>query len=67
MIFVFNLFHFRYFSDKLSEEIRIKEPNSGGRAQEEKPAGRERREEKKNCSPSSRFFQFMMQCQRKYF
>ena len=29
-----------------------KEPNSGGMAQEEKPAGRERKEEKKNCRPS---------------
>ena len=27
-------------------------------AQEQKPAGRESREEKKNCCPSSLFFQF---------
>ena len=30
-----------------------KEPNSGVMAQVEKPAGRERMEEKKNCRPSS--------------
>ena len=53
MFFVFNLLNFRYFNEKLTGEKRIKEPNSGGMAQEEKPAGRERREEKKNCCPSS--------------
>ena len=42
MIFVLNLLNFRYFSKKLSDEKRIKEPNSGGMAQEERPAGRER-------------------------
>ena len=42
MIFVLNLLNFRYFSEKLSDEKRIKEPNSGGMAQEERPAGRER-------------------------
>ena len=36
----------------------IKEPKSGGMGEEEKPAGRERREEKKNCCPSSCFLQF---------
>ena len=36
----------------------MKEPNSGGMAEEEKPEGRERREGKKNCCPSSCFFQF---------
>ena len=55
MIFVLNLLNFRYFSEKLSDEKRIKEPNSGGMAQEERPAGRERErgEEKNNCCPSS--------------
>ena len=55
MFFVFNLLNFRYFNEKLTGEKRIKEPNSGGMAQEKKPAGRERerREEKKNCCPSS--------------
>ena len=37
---------------------KIKEPNSGSMAEEEKPAGREGKEEKKNCCPSSWFFQF---------
>ena len=32
---------------------KIKEPNSGATAEEEKPAGRERRDEKTNCCPSS--------------
>ena len=53
MFFVFNLLNFRYFNEKLGGEKIIKEPNSGGMAQDEKPAGRERWEEKKNCSPSS--------------
>ena len=35
------------------EKKKIKEANSAGMAEEEKPAGRERREEKKNCCPSS--------------
>ena len=47
MIFVLNLLNFRYFSEKLSDEKRIKEPNSGGMAQEEKPAGREREGKKR--------------------
>ena len=46
MFFVFNLLNFRYFNEKLTGEKRIKEPNTGGMSQEEKPAGRERREEK---------------------
>ena len=46
MIFVLNLLNFRYFSKKLSDEKRIKEPNSGGMAQEERPAGRERERER---------------------
>ena len=53
MIFVFNSLNFRYFNDNLSGEKKIKEPNSAGMAEEEKPAGRKRREEKKNCCPSS--------------
>ena len=52
MIFVFNSFNFRYFNENLSGE-KINEPNSGGMTEEEKPAGREGREEKKNCCPSS--------------
>ena len=54
MIFVFNSLNFRYFNANLSGgEKKIKEPHSSGMAEEEKPAGRERREEKKNCYPSS--------------
>ena len=52
MIFVFNSLNFRYFNETLSGE-KIKEPNFGSMAEEEKPAGREGREEKKNCCPSS--------------
>ena len=57
MIFVFNSLNFRYVYENLSGE-KIKEPNSGGMAEEEKPAGREGREEKKNCCPSLWFFPF---------
>ena len=53
MFFVFNLLNFRYFNEKLAGEKIIKEPDPGGMAQDEKPAGRERWEEKKNCCPSS--------------
>ena len=55
MFFVFNLLNFRYFNEKLGGEKRIKEQNSDGMAQQEKPAERERerREEKKNYCPSS--------------
>ena len=53
MFLVFNLLNFRYFNEKLTGEKKIKEPNFGGITQEEKPAGRERREEKKNCCSSS--------------
>ena len=55
MFFIFNLLNFRYFNEKLGGEKRIKEQNSDGMAQQEKPAERERerREEKKNCCPSS--------------
>ena len=37
----------------LKGKKKIKGPNSGGMAEEEKPAERERREEMKNCCPSS--------------
>ena len=47
MFFVFNLLNFRYFNEKLTGEKRIKEPNTGGMAQEEKPAGREREKGRK--------------------
>ena len=70
MLFVFNLFNFRYFNEKLTGEKRIKEPNTGGMAQEEKPAGREReREEKKRRTAAQvhDFFSSKMQCQIKYF
>ena len=53
MFLVFNLLNFRYFNEKLTGEKGIKEPNTGGMAQQEKPAGRERRGEKKNCCPRS--------------
>ena len=52
MILVFNSLNFRYFNENLSGK-KIKEPNTDGMAEEEKPAGRGRREEKKNCCPSS--------------
>ena len=60
MIFVFNSLNFSYVNENLSGEKNWMEPNSGGMAEEEKPAGRERREEKnsKNCCPRSWFFQF---------
>ena len=47
MFFVVNLLNFRYFNEKLTWEKRIKEPNTGGMAQEEKPAGREREKGRK--------------------
>ena len=61
-VFVFNLLNVRYFNEKLSKEKRIKEPNSGGMAQEEKPAGREREGKKSHDSFNSK-----VQCQIKYF
>ena len=51
MFFLFNLLNFRYFNEKLGGEKRIKEPNSDGMAQEEKPAGRKRREKKEQLVP----------------
>ena len=53
MIFVFNSLNFRHFNENLSREKKIREPHSGGMAEKEKPVGRERREEKKDCCPSS--------------
>ena len=47
MFLVFNLLNFRYFNEKLTGEKGIKEPNTGGMAQEEKPAGREREKGRK--------------------
>ena len=47
MFFVFNLLNLRYFNEKLTVEKRIKEPNTSGMAQEEKPAGREREKRRK--------------------
>ena len=68
MFFVFNLSNFRYFNGKLSGEKRIKEPNSGGMVQEEKPAGREREGKKRRTAAQVHdFFNSKMQCQIKYF
>ena len=68
MFFVFNLLNFRYFNEKLTGEKRIKEPNSGGMAQEEKPAGREREGKKRRTAAQVHdFFSSKMQCQIKYF
>ena len=47
MFFVFNLLNFRYFNEKLTGEKRIKEPNTGGMAQEEKPAEKREKGRKK--------------------
>ena len=68
MLFVFNLLNFRYFNEKLTGEKRIKEPNSGGMAQEEKPAGREREGKKRRTAAQVHdSFNSKMQCQIKYF
>ena len=53
--FVFNLLNFRYFNEKLTGEKRIKEPNSGGMAQEKKPAGREREGKKRRTAAQVQF------------
>ena len=46
------------------EEKRIKEPNSGGMAQEEKPAGREREGKKRRTAAQVHdSFNSKMQCQ----
>ena len=66
--FVFNLLNFRYFSEKLSDEKRIKELNSGGMAQEERPVGREREGKKRRTAAQVHdSFNSNMQCQIKYF
>jgi len=70
MFFVFNLSNFKYFNEKLSEEKRIKKPNSGGMAQEERPAcaGREREGKKRRTAAQVHdSFNSKMQCQIKYF
>ena len=55
MFFVFNLLNFRFFKEKLGGEKRIKEPNTGGMAQEEKPAGREREGKKTKTAAQVQF------------
>ena len=68
MFLVFNLLNFRYFNEKLTGEKRIKETNTGGMAQEEKPAGREREGKKRRTAAQVHdFFSSKMQCQIKYF
>ena len=68
MVFVFNLLNLRYFNGKLSGGKRIKEPNSGGMAQEEKPAGRDREGKKRRTAAQVHdSFNSKMQCQIKYF
>ena len=68
MFFVFNLLNFRYFNEKLTAEKRIKEPNTGGTAQEEKPSGREREGKKRRTAAQVHdSFNSKMQCQIKYF
>ncbi|CAH3029464.1 unnamed protein product, partial [Porites evermanni] len=58
----------RYFNEKLTGKKRIKEPNTGGMAQEEKPAGREREGKKRRTAAQVHdFFSSKMQCQIKYF
>ena len=64
MFFVFNLLNFRYFNEKLAGEKRIKEPNTGGMAQEEKPAGGEReRKKRRTAAQVHDSFNSKMQCQ----
>ena len=68
MFFVFNLLNFRYFNEKLTGEKGIKEPNTGGMAQEEKPAGREREGKKRRTAAQVHdSFNSKMQYQIKYF
>ena len=67
MFFVFNLLNFRYFNEKLGGEKRIKEPNSDGMAQQEKPAGREREGKKRRTAAQVHdSFNSKMQNQIKY-
>ena len=68
MFFVFNFLYFRYFKEKLGGEKRIKEPNSDGVAQQEKPAGREREGKKRRTAAQVHdSFNSKMQYQIKYF
>ena len=68
MFFVFNLLNFRYFNEKLGWEKRIKEPNSDGMAQQEKPAGREREGKKRRTAAQVHdSFNSKMQYEIKYF
>ena len=68
MFFVLNLLNLRYFNEKLTGEKKIKEPNTGGMAQQEKPAGREREGKKRRTAAQVQdFFSSKMQCQIKYF
>ena len=68
MFFVFNLLNFRYFNEKLGGEKRIKEPNSDGMAQQEKPAGGEREGKKRRTAAQVHdSFNSKMQYQIKYF
>ena len=68
MFFVFNFLNFRYFNEKLDGEKRIKEPNSDGMAQQEKPAGREREGKKRRTAAQVHdSFNSKMQYQIKYF
>ena len=63
MIFVFNSLNFSYFNENLSGE-KIKEPHSGGMAEEEKPAGRERGGKKRRTAVQVHdSFNSKMQCQ----
>ena len=68
MFFIFNLLNFRYFNEKLGGEKRIKEPNSDGVAQQEKPAEREREGKKRRTAAQVHdSFNSKMQYQIKYF
>ena len=68
MFFVFDFLNFRYFNEKLDGEKRIKEPNSDGMAQQEKPAGREREGKKRRTAAQVHdSFNSKMQYQIKYF
>ena len=67
MFFVFNFLNFRYFKEKLGGEKRIKEPNSDGMAQQEKPGGREREGKKRRTAAQVHdSFNSKMQYQIKY-
>ena len=68
MFFIFNLLNFRYFNEKLGGEKRIKEPNSDGMAQQEKPAEREKEGKKRRTAAQVQdSFNSKMQYQIKYF